>query len=100
MREHQRAQQPQPGRRILPGNAGVAQPLERRAQAVASPFEPEQMQEQKNDQHDRHDPRFDRAKRSAPAFGRGRKHGQRAEQDERGVGGEKDERGGAAEHVP
>ena len=76
MGKNERAEEPQPGRRIRPGHSGDAQPLERRRQAVAGAFEPEQMQEQDEDQRDGDDPRLDRAERRAPALGQRGEQGQ------------------------
>ncbi len=69
MGQHERGQEPQPGRGVPAAGLRITQAVERRRQAVADAFEPEQMQEKENDEADRDDPRFDGLERGPSAFG-------------------------------
>ena len=101
MGEHQRAQEPQPGRRVLAGSCRHRAAVEGRRQAVANTFEPKQMQEQKHDEADRRRSTV-RSRRAPRARARSTavNTASAPSRIERRIRGEQHQRRREAEHVP
>ena len=97
---HDRTQKPQPGAGVLARGGGIAQPCQGRRQTISSALQPQQVHEQKHGERGRHDPRLVGVERGAAARGHGGEQNERAEQDQRGIAGEQQQRCRDAERVP